>query len=85
MKSKNPGGHGEDRKRQIFAGPDFTDVEWSGEGDDAKRTSEFKPFSLTGDSFKKIIVRQDVGIRWFDDNGVLNINLADFLLDSTVV
>ena len=55
------------------------------DGDDAKRTSEFKPFSLTGDSFRKIIIRQDIGLRFFDGSGILNINLADFLLDSTVV
>lgn len=53
--------------------------------DDAKRISEFKPFSLTGDSFRKIVVRQDVGVRWFDDQGILNVNLADFLLDPMVV
>ena len=55
------------------------------DGDDAKRTSEFKPFSLTGDSFRKIIIRQDIGLRFFDGSGILNINLADFLLDPTVV
>ncbi len=55
------------------------------EGDVCKRASEFKPFSLTGDSFRKIIVRQDVGLRWFDDNGILNISLADFLLDPMAV
>lgn len=53
--------------------------------DDAKRISEFKPFSLTRDSFRKIVVRQDVGVRWFDDQGILNVNLADFLLDPMVV
>ena len=42
---------------------------------------EFKPFSLTGDSFRKVIVREDVGRKWFDDTGVLNIGLYDFLLD----
>jgi predicted AAA+ superfamily ATPase len=50
-----------------------------------KRASELKPFSLTGDSFPKIIVRKDVGKRWYDDGGVLNIGLIDFLLDETVV
>lgn len=53
--------------------------------DEAKRTSELKPFSLTGDSFRKIIVRNDVGLRWFDENGVLNISVLDFLLDDSVV
>lgn len=49
--------------------------------DDEKRESELKPFSLTGDSFRKVIIRNDVGLRWFDDRGVLNLNLIDFLLD----
>jgi predicted AAA+ superfamily ATPase len=52
---------------------------------DEKRASEVKPFELTGDSFPKIIVRKDIGKRWYDDEGVLNIGLIDFLLDETVV
>ncbi len=55
------------------------------DGNNAKRVSEFKPFSLTGDSFRKIIIRQDVGLRFFDESGILNINLADFLLDPAVI
>lgn len=53
--------------------------------DNAKRECELKPFSLTGDSFRKIIVRNDIGRRWFDENGILNISLVDFLLDPSVV
>lgn len=49
--------------------------------DDDKRMQELKPLSLTGDAFRKIIVRGDVGRRWFDETGVLNIGLIDFLLD----
>jgi predicted AAA+ superfamily ATPase len=52
---------------------------------DEKRASEVKPFTLTGDSFPKIIVRKDIGKRWYDDEWVLNIGLMDFLLDETVV
>ena len=52
---------------------------------DEKRESELRPFSLTGDSFRKIVVRDDVGLRWFDDRGVLHVNLLDFLLDETIV
>ena len=51
------------------------------ENDEEKRQSELKPFSLTGDSFAKVVVRRDVGMRWYDENGVLNIGLEDFLLD----
>ena len=52
---------------------------------DEKRVSEAKPFKLTGDSFPKIIVRRDIGKRWYDDDGILNIGLIDFLLDESVV
>lgn len=53
--------------------------------DDAKAEIENRPFGLTGDSFPKIIVRHDIRKRWYDDNGVLNIGIIDFLLDETVV
>ena len=51
---------------------------------DGKRETELKPFSLTGDSFPKIVVRQDVRRRWYDDAGVLHIGVTDFLLDETI-
>ena len=50
-----------------------------------KAEIELKTFSLTGDSFPKIVVRKDVGKRWYDDNGILNIGLLDFLLDKELV
>ena len=50
-----------------------------------KALAENKPFSLTGDSFPKIIVRHDIRKRWYDDNGVLNISVIDFLLDDSIV
>ena len=53
-------------------------------GTDEKAAAEMKPFSLTGDSFPKIIVRQDIRKRWYDDTGVLHIGIIDFLLDDTV-
>lgn len=53
--------------------------------DAEKKMQELRPFSLTGDSFPKIIVRKDIRKRWYDDNGVLNIGLIDFLLDDSVV
>ena len=52
---------------------------------DEKWASEVKPFALTRDSFPKIIVRKDVGKRWYDQEGILHIGLLDFLLDETVV
>lgn len=50
-----------------------------------KAIAENKPFGLTGDSFPKIIVRHDIRKRWYDDKGVLNIDITDFLLDETIV
>lgn len=50
-----------------------------------KIAAELRPFSLTGDSFPKIVVRKDIGKRWYDDTGVLNINLLDFLLDKELI
>lgn len=52
---------------------------------DEKAMIENKPFLLTGDSFPKIIVRHDIRKRWYDDNGVLNIGILDFLLDDSII
>ena len=54
-------------------------------GTEEKSVTENRPLSLTGDSFPKIIVRHDIRKRWYDDNGVLNIGILDFLLDDTLV
>lgn len=54
-------------------------------GTELKAETENKPFSLTGDSFPKIIVRNDIRKRWYDDNGVLNIGIIDFLLDESLI
>lgn len=53
--------------------------------DDAKTEHELRPFSLTGDSFPKIIVRRDIRKRWYDEGGVLNIGLTEFLLDDSII
>ena len=50
-----------------------------------KAFTENRPFTLTGDSFPKIIVRYDIRKRWYDDNGILNIGIMDFLLDGGIV
>ena len=51
---------------------------------DEKIYTENKPLSLTGDSFPKIIVKHDIRKRWYDESGVLNINIIDFLLDKSL-
>lgn len=53
--------------------------------DSEKAETENKPFQLTGDSFPKIIVRHDIRKRWYDDNGILNIGIIDFLLDDNII
>ena len=53
--------------------------------DEAKMAAETCPFQLTGDSFGKILVRGDISRRWYDDKGVLNIGIIDFLLDKSLV
>ena len=50
-----------------------------------KAEAELRPFSLTGDFFPKIVVRKDIGKRWYNDKGILNINLIDFLLDKNLI
>lgn len=50
-----------------------------------KAEVELRPFALTGDFFPKIVVRKDIGKRWYDENGILNINLIDFLLDKELI
>lgn len=50
-----------------------------------KTDIELRPFKLTSDSFPKIVVRRDIGKRWYDENGILNINLIDFLLDKDLI
>ncbi len=50
-----------------------------------KEIAELKPFSLIGDSFPKIIVRKDIRKKWYDENGILNIGLIEFLLDENLV
>ncbi len=45
-----------------------------------KRKQETKAFTRISDSFKKIVVREDI-IPWHDDNGVLYIGIEQFLLE----
>lgn len=54
-------------------------------GTEEKAITENKPFALTGDSFPKIIVRHDIRKRWYDEDGILNVSVIDFLLDDTLV
>lgn len=50
-----------------------------------KSEMKLRPLALTGDSSQKIVIRKDIGKSWYDDKGVLNINLIDFLLDKELI
>lgn len=50
-----------------------------------KAVSELRPLSLTGDSFPKIMVRKDISKAWYDDHGILNVGIIEFLLDPSVL
>lgn len=53
-------------------------------GYDGGSETELKPLGLTGDMFPKIIVRHDIRKRWYDESGILNIGIIDFLLDDSL-
>lgn len=45
-----------------------------------KENTELQSLKLTGDFFKKIVIRMDIPHNFYDDNGVFHCNLIDFLL-----
>jgi len=45
-----------------------------------KENTELKSLMLTGDYFKKIVIRMDIPHNYYDDNGFFHCNLMDFLL-----
>ncbi len=49
--------------------------------DKEKRTQEIRPFRNIDDSFKKIIITKDIVPSFYDDYGILTINIYDFLLN----
>ena len=46
-----------------------------------KESAELESLKLTGDFFKKIIIRMDIPHHFYDDNGIFHCNLIDFLLE----
>ena len=50
-----------------------------------KREQEIRPFKKIDDSFKKIVITKDVVPAHYDDNGILTINIYDFLLDPSSI
>ena len=49
--------------------------------DDDKVKQEVRPFTLTNDFFKKVIIRNDIINSFYDEQGVYHCRLIDFLLD----
>lgn len=53
--------------------------------DDEKRAQEIRPFTKINDSFKKIIITKDIVPAQYDNNGILTINIYDFLLNPSTL
>ncbi len=49
--------------------------------DEEKRIQETRPFRKVDDSFKKMIVTKDIVPKHYDDQGILTVNIYDFLLN----
>ena len=45
-----------------------------------KRAQEVRPFTKIDDSFKKIVITGDMSPTYYNDDGVLFMNIFDFLL-----
>lgn len=50
--------------------------------DSKKNETELKSLRAVKDSFKKIVVSKSYGKSWVDEDGILRINMIDFLLDA---
>ena len=48
--------------------------------DEEKRAQEIRPLRKIDDSFKKIIVTKDIVAPYYDEHGILTVNVYDFLL-----
>lgn len=53
--------------------------------DEEKRTQEIRPFRKIDDSFKKILITRDIVKAHYDNNGILTLNIFDFLLDRDAI
>lgn len=49
--------------------------------DEEKRAQEIRPFKKIYDSFKKIVITRDIVAPYYDENGILTMNIYDFLMD----
>lgn len=53
--------------------------------DETKRTQEIRPFRKIDDSFKKIVITKDFVHPYYDDYGILTVNIYDFLLNPEII
>ena len=49
--------------------------------DNEKRAQEIRPFKTVRDSFKKIVITKDFVPAFYDENGILTMNVIDFLME----
>ena len=49
--------------------------------DEEKRAQEIRPFKKIDDSFKKIVITKDIVAPYYDENGILTMNIYDFLMN----
>ena len=47
---------------------------------DRKGAAETEPLFLTGDFFRKVVIRMDISRNYHDENGIWHLGLTDFLL-----
>ena len=50
--------------------------------DQEKQEAELRSLRSVRDSFRKLVVSKSYGKSWVDDEGILHINVIDFLLDA---
>ena len=50
--------------------------------EEKKKETELDSLKLTGDFFKKIVIRNDIPTSFYDDDGIMHCRLIDFLLDN---
>ncbi len=48
---------------------------------DEKADAELCSFILTGDFYKKIVIRDDIPHNYYDEKGFFHCNLIDFLMN----
>ena len=53
--------------------------------DETKRIQEIRPFRKIDDSFKKIVITKDIVQPYYDNYGILTVNIYDFLLDPQIL